>query len=124
MTPTPVWATAKLLSDCVKAAARSVEIDTTRPDGSALRLAWGEQVDTKSIRPANASQVEDESGEISEARLASYVVKYAPKAPVRKPRRTGRSAHSWTSTSCTSPTTTGGWCRPHGTTAAWPTSRN
>lgn len=74
--PTPAWATAELLGDCIKAAARSVGIDTTRPDGSALRLLWGEQVDTKGIR---GSQVEDESGEISEARLAGYVAKYATK---------------------------------------------
>jgi hypothetical protein len=56
-----------------------MKITTTRPDGSLLELHWGEQVDYRPIRPSSAEQVEDESGEISEHRLAAYVAKYATK---------------------------------------------
>ncbi|MET9634529.1 replication initiator [Lentzea sp. NPDC006480] len=34
--PTPAWATAELLGDCIKSAARPVGIDTTWLDGSTL----------------------------------------------------------------------------------------
>jgi hypothetical protein len=77
--PTPAWATAELLEHAVRVAAASVEVSTTRPDGSDLVLRWGEQVDVQPIRATTAHQVEDESGAISEQRLAGYVAKYATK---------------------------------------------
>jgi len=76
--PTPRWATTELLEHCIKAAAQAVRLDTTRPDGAALRLGWGSQVDCRHIRPSSADEVE-EDGEISESRLAAYVAKYATK---------------------------------------------
>ncbi|MFD1049569.1 replication initiator, partial [Kibdelosporangium lantanae] len=47
-----------------------------RPDGTPLRLTWGAQLD---IRPIAATDVEDETGAISEVKLAGYVAKYATK---------------------------------------------
>ncbi|MFD5828851.1 replication initiator [Lentzea sp. NPDC060358] len=76
--PTPRWATAELLADAIHSAARSVSLEVPRPDGEVLVLRWGDQVDCRSIRPSNAAEVE-EAGEISEARLAGYVAKYATK---------------------------------------------
>ena len=76
---TPAWVTAELLTDAITAAAGSVQLDTTRPDGTAFTVVWGRQVDVRQIRPASAAEVEDERGEISEQRLASYVAKYATK---------------------------------------------
>jgi len=76
--PTPQWATTELLEHCIQTAARSVQVDTTRPDGTPLPLAWGTQVDCRRIRASNADEVE-ENCEISEARLAGYVAKYATK---------------------------------------------
>jgi hypothetical protein len=77
--PTPHWATADLLDRLITAAARWVSVTSERPDGTPLELRWGTQVDFRPIRPAHAHQVEDETGEISEAKLAGYVAKYATK---------------------------------------------
>jgi hypothetical protein len=77
--PTPTWATAELLEDALYAAAAAVRVATTRPDGARLVLAWGEQVDVRRIHPATAGELEDESGQISEPRLAAYIAKYATK---------------------------------------------
>ncbi|GAA3433369.1 replication initiator [Kutzneria kofuensis] len=76
---TPAWATAELLTDAIVAAAGAVQLDISRPDGAALSLVWGRQVDVRQIRPTAAAEVEDERGEISEERLAAYVAKYATK---------------------------------------------
>ncbi|TWP53210.1 replication initiation protein [Lentzea tibetensis] len=76
--PTPHWVTAELLESAIHAAARSVHLEVVRPDGTPLVLRWGDQIDCRSIRPSNAHEVE-EDGEISEARLAGYVAKYATK---------------------------------------------
>lgn len=77
--PTPRWATTELLEHCVTLAAAAVLIEVQRPDGSTLPLVWGAQVDSRAIRPANADQVEDRTGQISETALAGYVAKYATK---------------------------------------------
>jgi hypothetical protein len=76
---TPAWATSELLDHSVKLAARSVQATTVRPDGTELLLRWGTQVDAQPIRANDAHEVEDESGAISEQRLAGYVAKYATK---------------------------------------------
>jgi hypothetical protein len=76
---TPGWVTADLLEHAIRAAVRSVVVPATRPDGAPVELGWGEQVDTRRIRPDQAHQVENEHGEISEQRLAGYVAKYATK---------------------------------------------
>jgi hypothetical protein len=77
--PTPAWATSELLDHAVQVAARAIRVKTVRPDGSELVLEWGAQVDARPIRPSSAHEVEDESGAISEHRLAGYVAKYATK---------------------------------------------
>ncbi|MFT7837570.1 replication initiation protein [Saccharothrix sp. BKS2] len=76
--PAPAWATAELVEHAFTTAARSVQVDQARPDGSVMTLSWGTQVDVRRIRPADAHQVEQD-GEISESRLAAYVAKYATK---------------------------------------------
>jgi hypothetical protein len=49
------------------------------PDGSPLTLTWGTQVDVRRVNPAAATQFEGDDGQISEARLAAYIAKYATK---------------------------------------------
>ncbi|MEJ2854889.1 MULTISPECIES: replication initiator [unclassified Saccharothrix] len=77
--PTPPWATVELLEHAITTAARLVALETHRPDGTGLTLRWGTQIDSRRIRPTTATEVEDDHGEISEARLAGYVAKYATK---------------------------------------------
>ncbi|XVV03697.1 replication initiator [Actinosynnema sp. CA-248983] len=77
--PAPTWASVDLVEDAVRAAARSVLVETHRPDGTVLGLTWGEQVDVRPIRAAAADEVEDQAGAVSDARLAAYVAKYATK---------------------------------------------
>ncbi|GAB3900424.1 replication initiator protein RepSA [Kibdelosporangium lantanae] len=72
----PAWATPALLADAVTVAAASSTTTAHRPDGTPLRLTWGAQLD---IRPIAATDVEDETGAISEVKLAGYVAKYATK---------------------------------------------
>ncbi|MCG8919242.1 replication initiation protein [Actinokineospora sp. PR83] len=74
--PPPAWATPTLLDGAVRLAAADSLVATTRPDGTPLHLVWGSQVD---IRPVVAGEVEDGAGQISEAKLAGYVAKYATK---------------------------------------------
>ncbi|CCH28567.1 replication initiator [Actinosynnema sp. NPDC047251] len=76
--PAPAWATAELLDQAVRAAARVVLVESHRPDGTVLDLVWGAQVDVRPIRAASADQVE-EAGAVSDAKLAAYVAKYATK---------------------------------------------
>lgn len=77
--PTPEWATLDVLDAAIRAAAASVTITTHRPDGQALDLAWGEQVDIRRVNPTTVQRVEGPDGSISEAALAGYVAKYATK---------------------------------------------
>jgi hypothetical protein len=74
--PTPAGVTADVLRDAITTAATTASITTVRPDGTALVLTWGVQLDLREIR---AESVEDEAGQISEARLAGYIAKYATK---------------------------------------------
>jgi hypothetical protein len=75
----PPWVTAEMLTDAIRAAARSTLLQVGRPDGTVLTLGWGSQVDVRTIRPDAADEVEDHSGQITEQRLAGYVAKYATK---------------------------------------------
>jgi len=77
--PTPAWATGELLDHSVRLAAAAVTLIVDRPDGTPLELAWGEQVDIRSVDARTAERVEADDGSISEARLAGYVAKYATK---------------------------------------------
>ncbi|QUG99380.1 replication initiation protein [Saccharopolyspora erythraea] len=76
---TPAWGSVELLTDAIHSAHAAVSVTSPVIDGQAHQLAWGEQVDVRPIRPASASQVEDEHGAISDDRIASYVAKYATK---------------------------------------------
>ncbi|XVS64329.1 replication initiator [Actinosynnema sp. CA-299493] len=77
--PAPSWATVELVDHAVRAAARSVLVESFRPDGTVIDLVWGEQVDVRPIRAASAHQVEDDAGAVSDGKLAGYVAKYATK---------------------------------------------
>ena len=72
----PTGITTDVLRAAVTRAAQMASITTARPDGTGLALVWGGQLDLREIR---AESVEDESGQISEARLAGYIAKYATK---------------------------------------------
>ncbi|KAB1946492.1 replication initiation protein [Micromonospora sp. ALFpr18c] len=78
----PVWLTPDVLTDAVRTAASSVELDTTRPDGAALPLGWGEQVDVKDITATDIDIDDaDDDGDqaVADTRLAGYIAKYATK---------------------------------------------
>lgn len=77
--PSPSWATADVLSEAVRSASQAVHLMSPEVDGQRWTLAWGEQVDIRPIRAYNAAQLENEHGEITDDRLASYVAKYATK---------------------------------------------
>ncbi len=76
---TPAWGTVDLLSDAVRAAHADTAVTSPKFNGQALTFAWGEQVDIRPIRPAEARRFEDEHGTISDDRISSYVAKYATK---------------------------------------------
>jgi hypothetical protein len=76
--PAPAWAIAELLEDVLYAAA-AVTVTTTRPDGARLTLAWGKQIDVRRVHPDTAGELEDDTGQIAEPRLAAYIAKYATK---------------------------------------------
>ncbi|MEU4740535.1 replication initiator [Actinosynnema sp. NPDC023658] len=73
--PAPAWATVDLVDHAVRVAARSVLVESFRPDGTVIDLVWGAQVD---VRPIQAD-VEDDAGAVSDSKLAAYVAKYATK---------------------------------------------
>ncbi|WP_229403486.1 replication initiator [Micromonospora okii] len=79
----PTWLTADVLADAVRSAASSVELDTARPDGTALPLGWGAQVDVKDITAtdidADADGDDDGDQVVADTRLAGYIAKYATK---------------------------------------------
>jgi hypothetical protein len=75
----PAWATAELLTDAVHAAHAATGVAAPEIDGTDRLLAWGEQLDVRQIRAADAPALEDDQGVITDDRLASYVAKYATK---------------------------------------------
>ncbi|MFC7342107.1 replication initiator [Saccharopolyspora griseoalba] len=77
--PTPRWATPEVLTEAIRIAHANTAITSPEVNGRSWELAFGEQIDIRPIRPANANQVEDEHGVITDDRLASYVAKYATK---------------------------------------------
>jgi hypothetical protein len=56
-----------------------VVLVTGRPDETPVMLRWGLQVDLLEMRAAGAAEIEDDDGQISKARLAGYIAKYATK---------------------------------------------
>jgi hypothetical protein len=77
--PTPSWGDTALLTDAVHAAHAAAYLNGPELGDRRHVFTFGEQIDLRPIRPANAAQLEDEAGQISEDRLASYVAKYATK---------------------------------------------
>ncbi|TDD06655.1 replication initiation protein [Saccharopolyspora terrae] len=77
--PTPRWATSDVLTDAIRLAHTNTVLTSPEVDGQTWELAFGEQIDIRPIRPAEAGQVEDDQGVITDDRLASYVAKYATK---------------------------------------------
>jgi hypothetical protein len=60
-------------------AAHVATLTADRPDGTAIQLAWGAQLDLRPIRPTGVAQLEDGAGEFTDAALAGYIAKYATK---------------------------------------------
>lgn len=73
--PPPSWASAELLTDAIRAAARRTEIPGPLVNGREHRLAFGNQLDIRTIRSA------DFTGpvQITERAVAAYIAKYATK---------------------------------------------
>jgi hypothetical protein len=68
----PAWTTPTLLTNAIDQAARAVNVTTpTAPEFPARTLAWGRELD---IRPVTTV------GEVTDAKVAAYVAKYATKA--------------------------------------------
>lgn len=79
----PAWLTPDVLADAVRSAASSVELGTVRPNGTALALRWGTQVDVKDITATDIDIPNggDDDGDqvVNDTRLAGYIAKYATK---------------------------------------------
>lgn len=77
--PTPAWGSTEILTDAVHTAHADTRLSGPEIHGTRHSFTWGTQIDVRPIRAANASQVENEHGVITDDRLASYVAKYATK---------------------------------------------
>ena len=78
--PCPAAVTTDVLREAVTAAAADGERHhCSARTATPLILAWGTQLDLREITAAGAVEVEDGDGQISEARLAGYIAKYATK---------------------------------------------
>ncbi len=77
--PCPPGITSDVLRAAIHEAARTACVSVHRPDDSELHAEWGAQLDVRDITRTAADQVEDPDGQISEARLAGYIAKYATK---------------------------------------------
>ncbi|MER7012044.1 replication initiator [Saccharopolyspora sp. NPDC000359] len=77
--PTPPWGGIDALAEAVRAAHANVTMTSPDVGGQRWQLAFGDQLDIRPIRPAQAAEVENTSGVITDDRLASYVAKYATK---------------------------------------------
>ncbi|MFF3873223.1 replication initiator [Streptomyces sp. NPDC001978] len=74
-TSPPAWATAELLTDAIRAAASAARIDGPVIDGRAHTVAFGQQLDVRTIRSADF----DDGQELTERAVAAYIAKYATK---------------------------------------------
>jgi hypothetical protein len=72
----PAWADGDLLADAVRHAAGAAVLNAARPDGAALGMRFGSQVDIASIRAFAAGE------ELSAAAVAGYVAKYVTKGDI------------------------------------------
>jgi hypothetical protein len=78
--PHPARLTHEALRDGITIAARTATLTATRPNGDPLILGWGVQLDLRPITSSAARQLEDGTGEFTDAALASYIAKYATKS--------------------------------------------
>ncbi|GAA4705874.1 hypothetical protein GCM10023215_52430 [Pseudonocardia yuanmonensis] len=81
--PPPAGIDGESLRGAIQEATTATALDVERPDGTTLRLRWGAQLDLREITPTAHDAVTDDTGEITDSRLAGYIAKYATKAPVR-----------------------------------------
>jgi hypothetical protein len=81
--PAPAWAHSDVIANVVPTAAASTVVRRTLPTGDGVvqphRFTWGEQIDTRTIAPADVVALEDGEGTITDAALAGYIAKYATK---------------------------------------------
>lgn len=77
--PCPTGLDDAALRAAITTAAAAASLSITRPDGAAMTLGWGAQLDLRPVTPAAARQVENDAGEITDAALAGYIAKYATK---------------------------------------------
>jgi len=81
--PPPPWAHPDVIANVVRAAAASTVVHRTLPTGNGIvqahRFDWGEQIDIRTIAPADATALESGDGTITDAALAGYIAKYATK---------------------------------------------
>jgi hypothetical protein len=77
--PCPADITGAVLREAILEAASTAHITIERPDATALFVEWGSQLDIRDITRTAAEQIEELDGQISEARLAGYIAKYATK---------------------------------------------
>ncbi|MCF7551051.1 replication initiator [Pseudonocardia sp. WMMC193] len=92
--PAPAGITAEGLHGAVREAAASSVLDVARPDGTTLALCWGAQLDLREITPTAHDAVTDETGEITDCRLAGYIAKYATKGTGKTDRHPDRPIRS------------------------------
>ena len=77
--PAPAGLDHTTLRAAITRAATAAVLTVARPDGTALDLAWGAQLDLRAVTPSTAGQVENDQGEMTDAALAGYIAKYATK---------------------------------------------
>ena len=77
--PAPAGLTSAALREAILEAAGAALVTVERPDDRQLFVEWGAQLDIRDITATAADQIEDPDGQISEARLAGYIAKYATK---------------------------------------------
>jgi hypothetical protein len=80
--PAPNWGTSELIEHAIRAGVQTAKVTRELTiDGvtSTHMFVWGQQADIRAIRPADAADLEDDSGQISDRALAGYIAKYATK---------------------------------------------
>ncbi|WNO72288.1 replication initiator [Streptomyces sp. AM8-1-1] len=74
-TAPPVWATAELLTDAIRAAASAARVTGPEVDGRAHSFRFGRQLDVRTIRSVHFN----DGQELTERAVAAYIAKYATK---------------------------------------------
>lgn len=77
--PSPTGLDDAGLRAAITTAATGAALTGARPDGTALVLRWGAQLDIRAVTATATTQIEDATGQISDTALAGYIAKYATK---------------------------------------------